>query len=220
MYVAHDVVAYIDAHYRTIPTRAARGLVGHSMGGYGTSRIGMKHPDVFGSLYIMSPCCLSPRTVGNRSAGGPGSQAPDSEKALADVKTPADSEKLPFFLRVQLASAAAWAPDPKNPPLYLDLPTKNGEVQPDVVAKLAANAPLAFIDQYIGNLRQYRAISIDVGDQDGLKTDTIKLHDVLDKYGIANSFEIYSGTHTSAVGDRFQNHVMPFFSKNLYQRVS
>jgi hypothetical protein len=36
-----------------------------------------------------------------------------------------------------------------------------------------------------------------------------------DNYGIANSFEIYPGTHTSAVADRFQNHVMPFFSKNL-----
>jgi enterochelin esterase-like enzyme len=215
LYVTHDVVAYIDAHYRTIPNRAARGLVGHSMGGYGVSRLGMKHPDVFGSLYIMSPCCLSPMAGRNRPAGAPGSQAPDIEKTLADVKTAADSEKLPFFLRVQLASAAAWAPDPKNPPLYLDLPTKNGEVQADVAAKFAANAPLAFIDQYIGNLRQYRAISIDVGDQDGLKTDTVKLHDILDKYGIANSFEIYKGTHTSAVADRFQNHVMPFFSKNL-----
>lgn len=60
-FVARDVVSYIDAHYRTIPNRASRGLVGHSMGGYGASRIGMKHGDVFGSLYIMSPCCLSPR---------------------------------------------------------------------------------------------------------------------------------------------------------------
>jgi hypothetical protein len=34
-------------------------------------------------------------------------------------------------------------------------------------------------------------------------------------YGIANSFEIYSGTHTSAVADRFQNHGLPFFSKSL-----
>ena len=59
-FIAHDVVAYIDAHYRTIPERTSRGLVGHSMGGYGASRIGMKHPDVFGSLYIMSPCCMSP----------------------------------------------------------------------------------------------------------------------------------------------------------------
>ena len=56
---------------------------------------------------------------------------------------------------------------------------------------------------------------IDVGDQDGLRVDTGKLHDVLDKYGIANTFEIYPGTHTSAVADRFQNHVMPFFSQNL-----
>jgi hypothetical protein len=55
-------------------------------------------------------------------------------------------------------------------------------------------APLAFVDQYIGNLRQYRAIAIDVGDQDGLRVDTGKLHDVLDKYGIANSFEVYPGT--------------------------
>jgi hypothetical protein len=54
-----------------------------------------------------------------------------------------------------------------------------------------------------------------VGDQDGLRTDTGKLHDVLDKYGIANSFEVFPGTHTSKVADRFQNHVLPFFSQNL-----
>src|SRR6185312_10339985 len=60
-YIARDLVAYMDAHYRTIPDRNSRGLVGHSMGGYGATRIGMKHADVFGSLYIMSPCCLSPR---------------------------------------------------------------------------------------------------------------------------------------------------------------
>jgi S-formylglutathione hydrolase FrmB len=206
-FISHDVVAYIDAHYRTIPDRLSRGLVGHSMGGYGASRIGMKHSDVFGSLYIMSPCCMSARPAGPAN--------PEMEKTLEAVKTPADSAKLQFFARAQLATAAAWSPDPKNPPLFLDLPTKDGTPQPDVLAKWAANAPLAFIDQYIGNLRQYRAISIDVGDQDGLRTDTAKLHDVLDNYGIANTFEIYSGTHTSAVADRFQNHVIPFFSHNL-----
>ncbi|MBS1811145.1 MAG: alpha/beta hydrolase [Acidobacteria bacterium] len=206
-YVARDVVTYIDAHYRTIPKRTSRGLVGHSMGGYGATRIGMKHSDVFGSLYIMSPCCLSPRQAGPTNA--------EIEKALAEVKTPEDSAKLGFGARANLAAASAWAPNPKNPPLYLDLPRKNGEVQPDVLARFAANAPLAFIDQYIGNLRQYRAISIDVGDKDGLKVDSEKLHNVLDRYGIVNSFEIYPGTHTSAVAVRFQNFVMPFFSKNL-----
>ena len=206
-FIAHDLVAYIDAHYRTIPKRTSRGLAGHSMGGYGASRIGMKHPDVFGSLYIMSPCCMAAR-----QAGPPN---PANDKALEAVKTPADSARLPFALRTQLASAAAWSPNPKNPPLYLDLPTKDGVVQPEVLAKWAANAPLAFVDQYIGNLRQYRGIAIDVGDQDGLRPGAAKLHEILDNYGVANTFEVYPGTHTSAVADRFQNHVMPFFSRNL-----
>jgi len=213
-FIAHDVVTYIDAHYRTIPKRMSRGLVGHSMGGYGAARIGMKHPDVFSSLYIMSPCCLSP--MGSRPTNPAMKQAMTSvEKELESVKTPADAAGLSFFARARLASAAAWSPDPKNPPLYFDLPKKDGEPQPDVIARWAANAPLAFIDQYIDNLRQYHAIAIDVGDQDGLRFDTIKLHQIVDSYGIANSFEIYHGTHTSAVADRFQNHVSPFFSRNL-----
>ncbi len=206
-FISRDLVAYIDSHYRTVSDRRSRGLVGHSMGGYGATRIGMKHGDVFGSLYIMSPCCLSARPAGSFNA--------DGGKTLEAVKTAEDSAKLPFMLRAQLASAAAWSPDPKNPPLFLDLPIKDGVPQPDVLAKWTANAPLAFIDQYISGLRRYRAISIDVGDQDGLRVDTAKLHDVLDKYGIANSFEIYSGTHTSRVADRFQNHVMKFFSETL-----
>jgi len=71
------------------------------------------------------------------------------------------------------------------------------------------------VDQYVSGLRQYRAIAIDVGDQDGLRVDAGKLHDVLDRYGIANTFEIYVGTHTSDVAVRFQEHVMPFFSRTL-----
>jgi S-formylglutathione hydrolase FrmB len=212
-FIYHDVVSYIDAHYRTIPDRLSRGLVGHSMGGYGALRIGMKHPDVFGALYVMSPCCLS-----HMGGGGPRSnsaQAQAMEKQLESVKSPADAANLPFFAKAQLASAAAWSPDPKNPPLYLDLPFKNGEPQPDILAKWAANSPLAFIDQYIDNLRQYRAIALDVGDQDGLRFDTAKVHEILDNYGIQNSFEIFHGTHTSRVAFRIQDHVIPFFSKNL-----
>jgi enterochelin esterase-like enzyme len=216
-FIWHDIVAYIDAHYRTIPNRTSRGLVGHSMGGYGASRIGMKHPEVFGALYIMSPCCMSPM-----AGGGPGSadqmreRAIASEKKVGEAKSPADlAVHSPGFGAVQYASAAAWAPNPKNPPLYFDLPTKDGVPQPEIVAKFTANAPLAFVDQYIGNLKEYRAIAINVGDQDSLRVDTTKLHNILDNYGIANSFEVYSGTHTSAVADRFQNHVLPFFNKNL-----
>ena len=204
-FVARDLVAYMDSHYRTIPVRESRGLVGHSMGGYGAARIGMKHPDVFGSLYIMSPCCMSAREE----------PPPDVAQALENYKSVQESLQGNFQARTTLAAAAAWSPNPANPPFYLDLPTKGGKVQPSVLARWAANAPLAMVDQYIPNLRRYRAIALDVGDQDGLRTDTAKLHDILDSYGIANSFEIYSGTHTSHVAFRFQDYVMPFFSKSL-----
>ncbi|MGB7190045.1 MAG: alpha/beta fold hydrolase [Acidobacteriaceae bacterium] len=209
-FIAHDLVSYIDAHYRTIPDRESRGLVGHSMGGYGALRIGMKYPNVFGALYVMSPCCLSVHRPDPSSA-----QEKAFMKAVAGMKSPADAANFPFFWKAQLATAAAWSPNPKNPPLYLDMPVKDGVVQQDVLDKWEANSPLAFIDQYIDNFRKYRAIALDVGDEDGLRFDTIKVHTILDSYGIPNSFEIYHGTHTSAVADRFQNHVLPFFSQNL-----
>ena len=79
-FIAHDRGRL---YRRALPhdSRAtSRGLVGHSMGGYGASRIGMKHPDVFGSLYIMSPCCLSARgrparRTGRRKSSGSGQDA-------------------------------------------------------------------------------------------------------------------------------------------------
>ena len=84
-----------------------------------------------------------------------------------------------------------------------------------MLAKWAANSPLAFFDQYVGSLRRYSGIAIDVGDQDGLRVDSAKLQAQLQRYSIASTFEEYKGTHTSAVAVRFQNFVVPFFSKHL-----
>ncbi|HEY6458372.1 MAG TPA: alpha/beta fold hydrolase [Steroidobacteraceae bacterium] len=206
-YVVHDVVQFIDSHYRTLANRLSRGLVGHSMGGYGAARLGMRHPEVFGALYIMSGCCLSPMQPQTLDA--------QNSAAIEALKSPAEAANLPFPARATLATAAAWSPDPRRPPLYLDLPFKDGVLQADVLAKWTANAPLAFFDQAVGNLRQYTAIGIDAGDQDGLRMDAAKFHEALDSYGIRNTFEIYPGTHTSNVAFRIQDHVMPFFSQNL-----
>ncbi len=206
-FVARDLVAYVDSNYRTLPRRESRGLVGHSMGGYGATRIGMNHPDVFGALYIMSPCCLSARSVQGLNA--------EAQAQLAGVKSLEDSTRLPWMLRATLAAASAWSPNPANPPLYVDLPFEDGKVREDVLASWAANAPLALLDQHISDLRRYRAISIDVGDKDGLAGDTRKLHELLDRYGVAHGFEVYEGDHTSHMGIRFQEHVLPFFGRNL-----
>ena len=91
-YIADDLVSYVDKHYRTIANRMSRGLGGHSMGGYGTIRIGMKRPDVFSSLYIMSACCLMNTPFpqgGNRGAGprGEGARGEGQGRATSTSRT-------------------------------------------------------------------------------------------------------------------------------------
>src|ERR1035437_5407797 len=71
--VARELVAYIDGHYRTVAEAEGRGLAGHSMGGYGAARVGMRHPDVFSSVYLLSPCCMVPSAQPGR--GMPAAEA-------------------------------------------------------------------------------------------------------------------------------------------------
>ncbi len=204
-FVARELVAYIDAHYRTLADVRSRGLAGHSMGGYGAARIGMKYPEVFSSVYLLSPCCMS---AGRSSA--------TQSAAAAAVRTPEDVAKLDFGTKAALASAAAWSPNPDNPPLFLDLPYANGELRPEIAAKWAANAPLAMIDQHIPNLKRLHALAFDAGDMDAAIAATCRTLDgILKSYQIPHEFEIYSGNHINHVADRLETKTLPFFSRNL-----
>jgi putative tributyrin esterase len=46
-YIAHDLVSYVDAHYRTRADRAHRGIGGLSMGGYGALKLALAYPGTF-----------------------------------------------------------------------------------------------------------------------------------------------------------------------------
>ena len=46
-YIARELPRYIDAHFRTIRTRAGRAIVGLSAGGYGATIVGLHHPGIF-----------------------------------------------------------------------------------------------------------------------------------------------------------------------------
>jgi enterochelin esterase-like enzyme len=203
-FIAHDLVAYIDSHYRTLARRESRGLSGHSMGGYGTWRIGMKYPELYSSMYAMSSCCLEPYTAD----GGGMSEA-------AAIKTLEQAAAAAIFTRVSLTLAAAWSPNPEKPPLYFDFPLENGEPKPLILTKWNANVPLAMIDQYIPNLQKYDAIGIEVGLQDGLIGGNKAISDVLTSYGIEHVYETYEGNHTNKVAERYETRVLPFFSKEL-----
>src|SRR5678815_2867240 len=57
-FIVRDLVHYVDTNYRTIRDPESRGIAGHSMGGYGSVMLGMKHPEIFSAVYALSPCCL------------------------------------------------------------------------------------------------------------------------------------------------------------------
>jgi len=212
-YVSQDLVAYIDGHYRTIPNRESRGLAGHSMGGYGTMRIGMKHPETFASLYSMSACCL----MNDPARGGDAvlRAARERESAAGGERPPGRAGPGAGFANALSAQAAAWAPNPKNPPQYFDLPFADGELQPLIAAKWLANSPLVMVDQYVPSLKRYRAIAIDVGDSDPLGADNVRLDAALTRLEVPHAFEQYAGDHMNRVRERFGANVLPFFSRQL-----
>ena len=49
-HVVEELVAMVDARYRTLPGRDHRGVAGKSSGGYGALVLGMRHADVFGAV--------------------------------------------------------------------------------------------------------------------------------------------------------------------------
>ncbi len=198
-FVARELPAAIDARYRTIATRESRGLAGHSMGGYGTMRVGMKQPGAFAALYAMSSCCLLNDPAAGRGAGDGVIRGPALAQALQ-------------------AQAAAWAPNPSNPPLFFDLPTKDGQVQPLIAAKWPANSPLLMVDQYVPALASMRGIALDVGDRDPFVATNRQLDESLTRLKVGHTFEVYDGDHGNRVGARFVSHVLPFFSRLLEAR--
>ena len=203
-FIAKDLVAWIDANYRTLAARESRGLSGHSMGGYGTMRIGMKHPEVFSALYAMSSCCLM-------------NAAPALDAVTAETARLTDGiagYAAGTFANALEAQAAAWAPNPQSP-WFFDLGFKDGVAEPLVQAKWVANSPLVMVDQHVPALKQYQAIMLDVGDKDGLVTTNTQLDAALTRLGIAHGWEVYDGDHGNRVGSRFIEKLLPFFSEHL-----
>ena len=137
-------------------------------------------------------------------------------KSVESITTVEQLEDASFGVIATLASAAAWAPNPKNPPFYLDLPFFNGEVLPEIEAKFSANRTMYIIDQYIPNLKRLNAIAMDAGSQDrGISSSTKKLHELLEAYEIPHRYESYEGDHLNRIAERIRTKTLPFFSEHL-----
>ena len=188
------------------------------MGGYGTLRLAMKYPEVFSSIYAMSSCCLMniPGAPGRGPGRAPAREGAAPPRAAAQANAgDGRGRGRGNFGDVNSAEGAAWSPNPQNPPKFLDLPVQDGVVKPEIAAKWVANSPLAMVDQYVPNLKKYKAIMLDVGLQDGLAGSNKQMDESLTRLGVTHTFQTYEGDHMSGVKTRYEANVLPFFSQNL-----
>ena len=214
-FTAFDLVAYMDANYRTLAEKGSRGITGHSMGGYGALKIAMHHPEIFGSVYAISPGALAiVREYGPNS---------NTYRELAGIESMEELRKS-YFPKVIVAFARSWSPNPDKPPFYCDIPFEYEGNQlvarPEVLAKWYANMPLHMIDDNLENLKQLRAIKLDWGRHAGDRfTVQCKMFSHrLENVGISHFSEEYIGDHTSGIytrEGRIPQQVLPFFDLYL-----
>ena len=210
-----ELVEYLDKNFRTLANRESRGIAGHSMGGYGAFKIGMLHPEVFSSIYALSPGLLA-----MVKEFGPNST---SYKEVQNIKTQEDLKKT-YYPKVLVAVARAWSPNPNKPPFFCDFPfSYEGDkmiVNQAVLEKWEANMPVYMVDKYAENLRKMTAIKLDWGRNDSPRfpIQIGMLSQRLENLGISHFSEEYIGDHGNKIwttDGRVLNDLLPFFNDYL-----
>lgn len=204
-FVAQDVVAYVDATYRTIADRSARAIAGQSMGAYGALRIAMDTPDTFGAVVAIStPNLVDPNPFGD-----------DAARAAVELEAGTNANASPLA-RVLWSKAVAFSPAPGRAPFQAELPWTVVEgklVQNEAVWDRWQKSALArSVPQRAGDLKRLR-IEIDVGDQDPLLPESRAFVLALASASIDHAFFVFPGDHVRGVRARFETGVLDFFER-------
>ena len=218
-FTTKELVSYVDQHYRTIGDRESRGIAGHSMGGYGAIKLGMLSPNVFSSVYALSPATLALfKEIG---AYGPAFRRAQSITSKEELTTGYNE----FFANVAVAMGRAYTPNVSKPPFYCDFPfTYKGDsviVNNSVLAIWNKNSPLYMVDEYADNIRKLKALKLDWGrnEEDGHIPLTCRMFSQkLESLGINHYAEEYIGTHSNKLwtdDGRALNDMLPFFDTYL-----
>lgn len=212
-FIVRDLVNFVDRKYRTLRTRKARGLAGHSMGGYGALRIGMRHPETFSAVYALSAYGLAFEDSVERGYDR-------NWRAAMTLTDWQQFAKAGFITNLLLAFGAANAPDAGNPPFFVALPylvSGDSLVLDQRIARRWSIRPLEMVPEFVGNLRRL-AIAFDAGAQDGFKDIPIRateLDRLMTDLAIPHVFELYTGGHGDHIRARMESKVLPFFSREL-----
>ena len=215
-FMIQELVPYIDANFKTLPNRDSRGIAGIFIGGYGAIRFGMRHPDIFGSVYAMHP--VGTGTGVSLSAALPNWDILVSAKSMDDVKKD-------FRTQIFTTMFQAHLPDPGKPPLFIDLLARQDGDQLTIDAKLMERFRNNFyletmIPQYADNLKSLRGFKFDWTRNDA-NFDHVYANQAfthkLNEFGIIHEAEEYNGAFGAdwGVDGRFYTDALPFFQKHM-----
>jgi len=213
-FVVRDLVRYMDRRYRTIRNRSGRGIAGHSMGGFGALRVGMRNPETFSAIYMLSAFGLS-EYDSIQSVG-----APTWKKAVALTDT-SEYLKAGFMADLMYGLAGVYSPNPSKPPFFVDLPFRlegDSLVLIPEVAKKWTETPIAMVPKYAANLRRMH-IGFDAGADDGFRDIPLnvnRLDSMLTALDVPHEAEVYPGNHMKGIRGRIESKMIPFFSKALH----
>jgi putative tributyrin esterase len=112
-YVAREIPAFIDLHFRTLTYREARYVAGLSMGGYGALKLGLKYPGRFSLVGSFSAAPLAAVGTGSQTrmdAFGSEGSATQAENDLVALTGAASVAAAPYFY-IDSGTADALTPD-------------------------------------------------------------------------------------------------------------
>lgn len=214
-FTVKDLVSYIDGKYRTLGRAASRGIAGHSMGGYGAIKLGMKHPDVFSVVYGINPAVLG--WGRDLSIENPAFNFLLTQPA----STPDEILKGGFYALGIIVVGQAFSSNPAKPPTFVDLPFAliDGKLQPAEPAytRWNENMPLYMVEKYDANLRKLKGLRFDSGYEDEfthIPPTARALSTALTARGIEHVFEEYNGDHRNRMWGRtgrMAGEILPYF---------
>jgi S-formylglutathione hydrolase FrmB len=214
---AKDLVGYVDQNFRTIANRDSRGVGGHSMGGYGAIKLGALFPDVFSTVYG-----LSPGGGGLYKEFGPNSFV---WKRAQEIKTVEQLMAGEFFAAVVISMGRVFTPNPNKPPFYADLPFyyENDKLVVDdvVLDTWTKHSLVTLADTYTENFRKLKALKLDWGRNEDfahIPMVCMMFSQKLENKGIEHYAEEYIGDHGNKLwtdDGRAMNDMLPFFNSWL-----
>lgn len=216
-FIVHDLLAFVEGTFRTLAVPESRGITGHSMGGHGAIRIGLRHPDVFGVVYGMNPSLMG--WGGDLSADNP------AFEILLTEEDPTPYFESNFYVPAVIGVSQAFSPNLENPPFFADYPFKkdDGAIVPDpsAYARWEAHFPINMIDAYIAADNQLNGLRFDsafTDDYSHIPISSLAFSEALVSKGVHHTFEMYNGDHRNRLwGEqgRLYTEVLPYFSSLL-----